>query len=214
MIPTIQLYENAIVGSDQKLLNDIHLPAKNIAIYERDITVLNEELTRLMTEYVDCQTKGTVAEIITYVSDYFAQNFADCTALLADIISLVELFEKTTKATSLRLLLTTVETNMCRKFHTDINDLRMLCTYVGPGTLWLPDEAVDYQALKRRASDQEVIKEKAQIQQVGTGNIVLLKGALYGNANPILHRSPSIEQRGEKRLLLRIDTNKFLNIWK
>ena len=100
---------------------------------------------------------------------------------------------------------------MCRKFHTDINDLRLLCTYIGPGTLWLPDEAVDLKALQKGGDEQALVVDEQQIQQVSTGDVVILKGALYPEANPILHRSPSIEESGEKRLLLRIDTNEFLN---
>ena len=98
---------------------------------------------------------------------------------------------------------------MCRKFHTDINDLRLLCTYVGPGTLWLPDEAIDRNMLT--ASTQELLIEEQHIQQVATGDVVLLKGALFENSNPILHRSPAIEASGATRFLLRIDTNQFSN---
>ena len=43
MTPTINLYENAIIGNEKKIFKDIHLTAKNIAIYERDITFFNEE---------------------------------------------------------------------------------------------------------------------------------------------------------------------------
>ena len=212
MTSTINLYANAAIGKNEKVLQDIHLKSKNIAIYERNITSLSEELHRVMEQSIECRASGTVAEILSSVEDYFTHHLSNCPSLMEDIGRLVKLFDETTKASSLRLLLTTVSTNMCRKFHTDINDVRLLCTYVGQGTLWLPDEVVDYKALQRRGNDREVVKDKQQIQQVRTGDVVLLKGALYPDANPILHRSPSIEKSGEKRLLLRIDTkNEFLN---
>ena len=49
--------------------------------------------------------------------------------------------------------------------------------------------------------------------QVPENGVVLLKGALYPKAGTraIVHRSPTIEESGEKRLLLRIDTNDNLN---
>lgn len=47
------------------------------------------------------------------------------------------------------------------------------------------------------------------IQQAGTGDIVILKGALYPDGHAIMHRSPTIEEMGAARLLLRIDTNAF-----
>ena len=99
---------------------------------------------------------------------------------------------------------------MCRKFHTDVNDLRMLCTYLGPGTLWVPDEAIDLDASYARGNGKDIVIDLEKVEQVGTGDVVILKGALYPEANAILHRSPTIEENGEKRLLLRIDTYEAL----
>ena len=128
-------------------------------------------------------------------------------ALYEDIRQLLNLFEKITKASSFRLLLATIKTNMCRKFHTDINNLRLLCTYIGPGTLWVPDDAIDAESLRSR---KDPLIDEQKIQQVRTGDAVILKGALHPQGNPILHRSPSIEKSGEERILLRIDTNETL----
>ncbi len=211
MIQTSYPYANAVISVDDKTLQDIHLKAKNIAIYQRDIEPLRQELDQIAEQAIECRATGTAEEILSLLKDYFDNDLSECTSLFADISQLVRLFEKTTQASSFRLLLTTVSTNMCRKFHTDVNDLRLLCTYLGPGTLWLPDEAVDYKALQKGGDNQEIVRDEQQIQQVRTGDAVLLKGALYPEANPILHRSPSIEKNGEKRLLLRIDTNEFLN---
>ncbi len=81
----------------------------------------------------------------------------------------------------------------------------------GPGTLWLPDEVINLQAIEA-GNDAEITIDEQQIQQVATGDIVLLKGALYPEANPVMHRSPVIEQNGQKRLLLRIDTGSMLDL--
>ena len=58
-------------------------------------------------------------------------------------------------------------------------------------------------------NQQQIKIDKSQIQQANTGDIVILKGALYPNASPVIHRSPSIEESNEQRLLLRVDTNNF-----
>jgi len=211
MIQTARTYANAAIGSDDNVLQDIHLASKNIAVYQRNVERLNEELSRIAEQPIECRASGTVAEILAILSDYFDTQLPEYPLLLGDISRLLELFERTTESSSFRLLLTTVSTNMCRKFHTDVNDLRLLCTYIGPGTLWLPNEAVNLKALQRRGEHQEIVRDQGQIQQVRTGHVVILKGALYPDANPILHRSPDIEKQGEKRILLRIDTNEFLN---
>ncbi|MEL6945774.1 MAG: DUF1826 domain-containing protein, partial [Bacteroidota bacterium] len=144
------------------------------------------------------------------LQNYFANNINGCKVLLDDITELLTTFKNVSQATSFRLLLATVSTNMCRRFHTDINDLRLLCTYIGQGTLWVPDKVVNHRATTK-GSNEDMVLDEQQIQQVNTGDVIILKGALYEDANPILHRSPSIEKDGEKRLLLRIDTNDFLN---
>ena len=210
---TSQQYANAVISNDDKDLQGIHLKSKNIAIYQRNIDSLNNELSQVAKQSIEFRASGTVEEILSILKDFFNNNLTECSSLLNDISDLLELFQRTTKASSFRLLLTTVSTNMCRKFHSDINDLRLLCTYIGPGTLWLPDEHVDYKALQTGKDNQEIVRDEKHIQQASAGDVVLLKGALYHEANPILHRSPTIEKQGEKRLLLRIDTNEFINIW-
>jgi len=213
MIKSKQTYENAAIDYDGNVLQDIHLPSKNIAIYERSIAPLKTELADLATKTVECRASGTVKEILAALKTDYGALFADYPGLFADVAELLKLFERTAKASSFRLLLTTVRTNMCRRFHTDINDLRMLCTYVGPGTLWLPDTFVNREAYHAEGSNTDIVEEASQIQQAGAGDVVLLKGALYPEANPILHRSPSIEEKGENRLLLRIDTNASQTLW-
>ncbi len=210
MIKTESTYANAAIGHGDEILQDIHLPSKNIAIYKRDIKSLETELAEIAPKTVECRASGTTEEIRSILKDYFSGHLAKSPALFGDVTELLGLFEKTTQASSFRLLLTTVNTNMCRRFHTDINDLRMLCTYIGPGTLWIPDAFVNVKAYQSGGRNEEIVTEETRIQQARTGDVVILKGALYPEANPILHRSPTIEKKGEKRLLLRVDTNASL----
>jgi len=211
MIQIKSSFANAVISDDTKDLQDIHLKSKNIAIYQRDIKFLKKELKQIAEQKIECRATGSVEEILSKLNDYLNSDIPGYVSLFEDISEIVKLFEKTTQASSFRLLLATVSTNMCSRFHTDINEIRLLCTYIGQGTLWLPEEAINQKALRTRGTNQEIVKNEELIQQVPTGDIVLLKGALYPEANPILHRSPSIEKNGEKRLLLRIDTNEFLN---
>jgi len=211
MVDTTLKFDNAAISNDANILQDIHIKTKNIAIYQRELEPLKNMLDQITEQSVECRASGTIKEITTSLNTYFTNELPEHKILLDDILNLLRLFEQVTKASSFRLLLATVNTNMCRKFHTDINDLRLLCTYAGPGTCWLPDEAVNQKALQKGGVNQEIVADEKLIQQVQTGEVVLLKGALYPEASPILHRSPSIEKNGEKRLLLRIDTNEFLN---
>ncbi len=214
MIQISPTYSNAVLCKEEKSLQDIHLKSKNIAVYQRDMELLSKQLGQIAEQEIECRASGTVNEILSVLQDYFNNNLSQSSSLFEDVSKLLRLFEKLTQTSSFRLLLTTVSTDMCRKFHTDINDLRLLCTYVGPGTLWLPDEIIDRKVLQAGGRDEDIITDVQQIQQASAGEVVLLKGALFPDADPILHRSPSIEKNGEKRLLLRIDTNESINFFK
>jgi len=213
MLKTTVSYPNAVIGEEVQLLSGIHQKSKNIAIYQRDIEGLQPEIDTLLKHTIDFRFSGNVSEIMVGLTEYLRTLDFEGKSLMEDIASVLGTFESLTQASSFKIFFATVETNMCRKFHTDINDLRLLCTYAGPGTVWLPDEAVNQDAIKVRSSNAEIVKDEAHIQHVPAGHVVILKGALYPDAFPIYHRSPSVEGVHQKRLLLRIDTNEFLNIW-
>ncbi|HAA11799.1 MAG TPA: hypothetical protein DCE41_08925, partial [Cytophagales bacterium] len=61
--------------------------------------------------------------------------------------------------------------------------------------------------------EEELVLDADSIQQAETGAVIILKGAIYPKegTQAVLHRSPTIEESGERRLLLRIDTDEFLN---
>ncbi|MGD1847954.1 MAG: DUF1826 domain-containing protein [Salibacteraceae bacterium] len=203
-------YANAVLGADFATLENIHQPSKNIAIYQREIHHLQADLAVTNTQHLAFQSAGAVVDVLQELNAYFSEHLPTCHRLLEDITNTFLQFEKITRSDSLKLMLTTVDTNMCRIFHTDINDLRLLCTYVGPGTLWVPNEAVHELPHATGGRARELAIDEAHIQQVVTGDIVVLKGALYPQSNPILHRSPAIEACGEQRLMLRMDVNESL----
>jgi len=204
-----KFYPNAVFGSQPKVLESINQEENSIAIYQRDILSLKNELSIAMQNEIAFKISGTVNEITLKLDDYFIEQLPQCQGLNQDIKSILNRFNVVTKAVSYHLLLSTVSTNMCKKFHTDINDLRLLCTYAGPGTLWVSEDNSNIEKQKRRRQEPSIQEE--DIHQVNTGDVVILKGALHPEGNPILHRSPTVEETGEKRLLLRLDTNSSIN---
>ena len=212
MITVESKYSNASIGNDIKILQEIHLKTKNIAIYQRQMELSEKEVAQAVKQTIDFRANGKKEEITASLCNYFANVIPKQNALLEDILDLFELFIQVTKISSFRIILASVDDNMCPRFHTDNNQLRMLCTYVGPGTLWLPDCAVDRKAYMSGKRNQDIVLDESFIQQVETGNVAILKGGLYPESTPLLHRSPLIEKRKEKRLLLRIDSNEFLNL--
>lgn len=204
MLTEERLYPNATCGTQPEQLEEIHQKENSIAIYQRDIQSLDHELSSIISKDFTHRGSGTIEEIASGLATFFTEKLPQCERLRLDILDLVRLFDKVVKGDSYRLLFSTVSGNMCRKFHTDINDLRLLCTYFGEGTLWVVENKSS-----KETGDEQLIHEE-QIQQASAGDVLILKGALHPDGDPILHRSPSIEENGGRRLLLRLDTNNLL----
>ena len=125
----------------------------------------------------------------------------------------MEKFADICQNTNLTISFGIVDTDMCRRFHTDMYELRMLCTYAGQGTMWLSDDNINYEALNSRGGNDEIVLRREDIKQVNTGDVALIKGALHPNSKVggLVHRSPTIEKLNQKRLVLRVDSNSLLD---
>ena len=100
----------------------------------------------------------------------------------------------------------------CRKIHSDNVPLRIMCTYAGPGTDWLPEsdlvrEHLGPSELDAETANRRVIREGSRLQRCGVGDILLLKGDRFpGNlGRGAAHRSPPLEADGATRVVLKID---------
>lgn len=199
------LTEHWKVSTEPAVLESIHDHHINIAIYQRDIGPLEDEVKLLLEEGVDFGASGEPESILSHISKAFSSERYGL--FTKDVKDLFEQFSLITKANSFRVLIMSTDSDMCRKFHTDINSLRMLCTYSGAGTLWLKEEDTDNETLECTAESEQALLEQDKIQQAKIGSAVILKGALYPStgSKAIYHRSPSVSTGGVKRLLLRID---------
>lgn len=205
--PTIA---NLAVASEPAVLQRIHEDAVNIAVWERAAPVPASDLGAVLsTMRAEVRASGCVTAIMEHLHEVFADMDLEAGVLLNDIALLLEGFATTSMVKDLRLSFSAVNTNMCRRFHTDVNDMRLLCTYAGPGTLWLPNDAVNEKAIRSHDPHLPIERSPVDVQQVATGHVAIIKGALYpgDRVAACVHRSPTIEETGQQRLLLRIDTN-------
>ena len=202
--------KNWEIGKTPSALESIHQQDVNIAIYERDTSKLKAEIDSLLEQNIERRAKGDIDTILGEITQAIKPE--KHSLIIEDIKALLHLFQEVSQAKSIRLLLATVNVNMCRKFHTDVNDMRMLCTYSGPGTLWLKEDNINRDAMNAAGLNEAIVLDQDKIQQVETGAAILLKGALYPKegTRAVVHRSPTIEESGQKRLLLRIDTHEFM----
>jgi hypothetical protein len=100
---------------------------------------------------------------------------------------------------------------MCPRFHVDRVPCRLVSTYHGIATEWLPHNKADRSKLGMGSNgliDRQsgLYKNDEDIQKLNFGDVALLKGECWeGNEGAgLIHRSPSVAEN-EKRLLVTID---------
>ena len=199
------------IGRSSKILGKIHEEQINIAIYERDVNQLADEINKILYNDLNFKATGNIDSIIKELNKI--HNVDDYKLIIDDIIFLLNKFKEISEVKSFKLLLAIVDNDMCRRFHTDLNYIRMLCTYSGPGTLWLSENNLNREALDYLESNNSIVINNDLINQVSTGSVAILKGGLYPRkgTKAIVHRSPNIEESHQKRLLLRIDADELFN---
>lgn len=116
-------------------------------------------------------------------------------ALVDDIEALVTGFAGLTKSERVDIRLDAISTDGCWRFHRDHVEARLLTTYRGRGTEWVPiacsDQAID---------DQK--DYRGPLNQMQPFDIALFRGSANRPGQGVVHRSPPIVGTGETRLLL------------
>jgi hypothetical protein len=108
------------------------------------------------------------------------------------------------------LRLTATQTAMCPRFHVDNIPVRLITTYLGPGTQWLPNESANPDKLGHAAggmSDDKsgLYDQDLCIEQMDSFDVALLKGSAWSNDHvPAIHRSCALAE-GQWRVVLTLD---------
>jgi hypothetical protein len=124
-------------------------------------------------------------------------------ALADEIDAAVEALSCLLGCSTVGVRLATLRRPMCPKFHVDRIPCRMLITFEGPGTEWIPHDRVDWAALKDHASSGEPLRPGCRYESLEGNAWSLLKGGDWDEAfEGVVHRSP---QRPGNRLLISLD---------
>ena len=97
----------------------------------------------------------------------------------------------------------------CKRYHIDNVPVRLLVTYYGKGTEWLPRDACNYSAYYNGESNEKIIKIKNRSKFIKPWSIAIFKGQKFkGGTEAILHRTPN-EALNNKSLLMCLDSESF-----
>tara|TARA_B100001093_G_C26742387_1_gene977268 strand:+ start:43 stop:723 length:681 start_codon:yes stop_codon:yes gene_type:complete len=200
-------------GTEPEVLTEIYRDAINIAIWESGIsTELKSAVKAMMASSPDLQ----VSEVISVKSaEDQLQKILGAerafTELRDDILQLVDMFCCLFGLERTGLRLAILDRAMCPRFHVDHVPCRLLKTYTGIATQWIPHEFVDRTRLGVNSHVQPdeisgLFQRETDIENLQSGHVALLKGERWeGNEGTgLVHRSPGLDVR-ERRLLLSLD---------
>lgn len=92
----------------------------------------------------------------------------------------------------------------CRLYHVDNIPFRLLVTYAGQGTEWVPEAATDRAALLRGDRGEDLITDTSALQYMNPFDIALFRGGPQG----LLHRTPETALKAPS-LMMRLDHPSF-----
>ena len=202
----------ASYGNDPKVLADIYQEDINIAIWQRRTSQrLEYAVEDLLAARPQFQTGMTVSPDRAHAAVSEATGGNAPTELADNVADLVDMFCYLFELKRAGLRMATLDRAMCPRFHVDRVPCRLVATYRGPATEWLPHQAIDRSKLGPGSKGQSdhvsgLFADQSDIQRLTSGDVALLKGELWqGNEDAgLVHRSPAVPD-GENRLLLTLD---------
>ena len=200
-------------GDDPLILSEIYEEDCNIAVWKRGLTQdMKMGVESLLESNTGLQALMTLGPDNAAAIIHKELGATEITwALSHNIAELVDIFCCLFELERVALRMTVLDKAMCPRFHVDHVPARLVTTYHGVATQWLPHIDVDRSKLGHGSegkadSESGLIKDTQSIQQLNCGDVALLKGERWdGNEGAgLVHRSPAIEPQ-HPRLLLTID---------
>ena len=199
-------------GDDPTVLADIYQDTVNIAIWQRTVHApLATAVSDFLATGPGFERAMTVAPEGAYAAVIEMTGGAAPASLADDVAQLVDIFCYLFDLKRAGLRMATLDRAMCPRFHVDRIPCRLITTYQGVATEWLPHDAVERSkpgpsGRRQSGFGPGLSANQSETQRLTCGDVALLKGSLWaGNEHGgLVHRSPSVPA-GESRLLLTLD---------
>ncbi|MGB1557797.1 MAG: DUF1826 domain-containing protein [Oceanococcaceae bacterium] len=207
------LFPQFRLGYGPLVLADIYQPEVNLAVYR---AAQHPKLEAKALELcmarpgLKLACSGNAAALSQHIEERLQAELG-LRALVEGIRESIQLFDELFEPAAVGLRLEVLDRAMCPRCHVDRLAVRLIRTFCGPGTQWLPNEAVDRQWLGAAAAglqdpDAALVQDPSAVQTLLKGDVALMKGEGWeGNAGRgLVHRSPQVAA-GERRLVLTLD---------
>lgn len=187
LLPPLSLPDHVRIDSDSAVLATIDQPQVTLAVWERPSPLPAPDLGGFPVVRFAAALPSVAAGVREALGALPARPWHE--TLAADVARLAMLYATWTGEERVEVRIEHVTGNGCWKFHADYVGLRLITTYCGQATQWLPQGAT----------------EDTAPRTLSAGDVGLFKGRERAGDRAIIHRSPPIAGTGEDRLLLVID---------
>ncbi|MFJ4344956.1 DUF1826 domain-containing protein [Pseudomonas sp. NPDC089401] len=193
-----------VQGDSPGILAEIFQDGINLAVWQRRLPAQVEDFAALAINLGQSFSDQRVLDVSEHEPPLLPgllQEAADLhgyEGFVADVKWLVSAYTCLLGARRVGLRLRVLTGAMCPRFHVDKVPLRLLTTYVGAGSEWLEEGAIERVGLHLAPAPVD------NIRTLQAGDVALLKGEKWlGNEGAgLIHRSPASDR---PRLLLSLD---------
>lgn len=214
-MPSMQ-QRHSMVGGQSDIFSSIYQQDTHIVIWQRSLsTSLSQSAETILYTKPSLEISMVLSPRDAFETLQKALGPSQASAVLSrDIAQLVDMFCSLFEQKRAVIRLSALDRTMCPRFHVDWVPCRLITTYQGVATEWLPHNVADRSKLGtgNKGKPDELsglFDSSSDIQQLNCGDIALLKGEIWENNEGagLIHRSPQLSG-GNRRLLLTID---FIN---
>ena len=149
--------------------------------------------------------KTSVEEILALLEDEISEDLKSSDFYMQwviDMAGVCNIFCETLATSTVGFCLATQRA--CQRYHIDNVPLRLLVTYYGRGTEWVPDSAVDRFAYDSGMPNNKILKNNNARKFLNAWDIAIFRGGPDG----LLHRTPDAALNTPS-ILLRLDHESF-----
>ena len=209
-------FRQGIEDTQHAVLTDIYQEDTNMVVWKRDLANNLEQAADAIIE-----SQPTLEELLVVSPEEafdaikkLLGSSPEAEVLAEDIAYLVDMFCCLFDLKRGALRMTVLDRAMCPRFHVDRVPCRLVTTYQGIATEWLPHNVADRSKLGTGNMGKPdelsgLFEHIYDIQQLKSGDVGLMKGELWHNNEGagLIHRSPQVPNN-TRRLVLTLD---FMN---
>ena len=206
-------FRQGVEHTEHAVLTDTYQEDTNMVVWKRDLAKNLEQAADAIIE-----SNPTLEELLVVSPEKAFDSVKkvlgssqEAEVLAEDIAHLVDMFCCLFDLKRGALRMTVLDRAMCPRFHVDRVPCRLVTTYQGIATEWLPHNVADRSKLGTGNMGKPdelsgLFDNLSDIQQLNSGDVGLMKGELWHNNEGagLIHRSPQVPNN-TRRLVLTLD---------